>query len=67
MLDRDVLVTFGEQAEQEVRENILHFWMEKVMDRERLLWLLAGVSLAVGCGRAQAPPPSGPRCARAGG
>lgn len=34
MLDRDVLVTFGEQAEQEVRENILHFWMEKVMDRE---------------------------------
>ncbi len=34
MLDRDVLVTFGEQAEQEVRENILQFWMEKVMDRE---------------------------------
>jgi membrane fusion protein, multidrug efflux system len=30
------------------------------MDRERLLWLLAGVTLAVGCGGAQAPPPSGP-------
>jgi len=30
------------------------------MDRERLLGLLVGVSLMVGCGRARAPRPSGP-------
>ncbi len=34
MLDRELLQTYFDQAEREVKENILRFWMTKVMDRE---------------------------------
>jgi membrane fusion protein (multidrug efflux system) len=30
--------------------------MEKAMERERFLWLVAGTILLIGCGRGQAPP-----------